>query len=252
MTDLLKEYEKRLSERDINALYSGAPKKDIRVENRKFKPSGEIKPYFGLTCIVRIDPKNKLFDALSRYQHAIENKLDQAGLGNIFSFLNPASFHMTLCDIFASPTQISSRNAGKFIDEIQRAFSGDDKKEPITSQVQGIGLLSTITALVRFEEEELRKTLALERLIKDAARVDIRNFTGHISLAYCVIDPGGAMEKIKEILRSDMQATFGNFTFNHFDLACFTDMNTYFPLLSVNFEENQIIEHQNITGCKFC
>jgi len=252
MSGFLAEYEKRLAERDINALDSEAPKKDIRVENIKFRPSGEIKLYFGLTCIVRIDPKSKLFDALSIYQDAVKKELDQAGLGNVFSFLNPASFHMTICDILASPIQILSRDAGKYIAEIQRAFSGADKKEPITSQVQGIGFSSTITALVRFEEEELRKTFALEQLIKDATRVDIRNFTGHISLAYCVSDPGEAVDKIKEILRSKMGPTFGDLTFNQFYFSCFTDMNTYIPLLSVNFEENQIIEHQEFAECIFC
>jgi len=244
MTDLLKEYEKRLGQRDINVKYLGNPKKSIHVENIKFKPSGEIKPFFGLTCIIKIDPKSKLYEALSLYQDAIKKELAQAGLGNIFSFLNPESFHMTLCDLVAGPGQVLSKDAEKYIAEIQGAFSGADKKEPITSQVQGIGFLSTITALVRFEAEELRKTLALERLIKDATRVDIRNFTGHISLAYCVSDPGEAVDKIKEILRSKMEPTFGDLTFNKFDLACFTDMNTYIPMLSVNFEEIHVIEHQ--------
>ena len=249
---LLAEYEKRLAQRDINANNSVIPKKVISIDPIKFKPSGEINTFFGLTCIVWIDPGTKLFQGISAYQRAIKNELDQAGLGKFFSFLKPGSFHMTICDIVANSAPIQSKKASKIIDQIHKSFSSTAKTEVVSCRIQGVGLSSTITALVRFEtEEELRKILFLEQLIKDATRVNLRNFTGHITLAYGVSDIGEAEDNIKKILQSKMMATFGNFVFSQFDLACFTDMNTYIPLVSINLESGQITHHQNTAECQF-
>ncbi len=247
MSELLTEYEKRLRKRDINADHASLPKKKIGAENLKFKPNGDINPHFGLTCIVWIGPETKLHKKLSAYQRVIKTALDQAGLSKFFSFLDPQSFHMTICDIVASPIPIQSQKAAQVVDQIDSAFSSAAKNGAVTCQIQGIGFASTLSALARFEKEaELRKAINIEQCIKDAAQVNVRNFTGHISLAYLVSDPGKVAHRIMEILRSYSNATFGSLTFSEFDLTSFTDMNTFIPLLSINFEHNQIMRYQNI------
>ena len=245
MSELLTKYEKRLDKRDINV---NNVKKVTHVENLKFKLNGEINPYYGLTSIVWIKPETKLHKKLSAYQQAVKVALDQTGLRKFFAFLNPQSFHMTLCDIAASPTPIESQKAAKYVDQIAKAFSDIAKVEPITGQVQGVGFISTLSALVRFEEKELYKALGLEQRIKDAAQVNHRNFTGHISLAYLLSDPDEVAHRITEILRTYMSTTFGNLTFSQFDLTSFTDMNTFIPLLSINFVDNQIARHHASTS----
>ncbi len=151
---------------------------------------------------------------------------------------------MTLCDIVASPIPIQSQKAAEYVDKIEKAFSSAAKTEAVTCQIQGIGIASTLSALARFEkEDQLRKVISLEQRIKDAAHVNVRNFTGHISLAYLVSNPGKAANRIIEILYAHSNAIFGSLTFSQFDLTSFTDMNTFIPLLSINFEDNQIIQH---------
>jgi len=243
MSELLIEYEQRLSERDIDADLS-KEKKEFDFENLKFKANEKIKPYFGLTCIVWIDAETKLYKELVAYQGAVKGALGKAGLENFFFFLDPKSFHMTLCDIFASPMPIELEKFRAYIKKIGDAFSNTAKTETIRCQINGVGLVTTLSALVRFEEDELLRVLALEKRLKDAAQVNLRNFAGHISLAYLVSDPGNATGKITEILRANKRPSFGNLTFSQFDLTYFTDMNTFIPLLSINFEENQITQHQ--------
>ena len=245
---MLAEYEKRLAKRDICVVDATLQKKSLRVENIKFKANGDINPYFGLTCIVWINPDTRLYKKLLAYQGAVKGALEKAGLENFFFFLDPKSFHMTICDIVASPMPIGSKKSAAYLDKIDRVFSDTSKTEAIRCQIKGIGFVTTLSALVRFEEDELLKVLALEQKIKDAAQVNLRSFTGHISLAYLVSDPDKATHRITEILGADKPATFGNLTFSQFDLTSFTDMNTFIPLLSINFVDNQIVQHHASTS----
>jgi hypothetical protein len=135
----------------------------------------------------------------------------------------------------------------------------------VTSQIRGIGLTSTITALVRFSSElELKKVLVIEREIKRAIRqspnfgdleghISFRSFAGHISLAYCVQDPGDEKAaKIRETLFPYRDKDSGVFRFSQFDLTCFTDMNTYIPLLTIDLEDGQVAHHHRFGECQTC
>ena len=245
---ILAAYEKRLGERDIDVQGTTKPSD---IDNIKFTPNGEINSFYGLTSIVWVQKETALFKNLVVYQEAIKKDLKQAGLEKFFAFLEPSSFHMTLCDILADPKPISSQEAKQYVDKVQEIFSDKIKKKTICGEVKGIGLSSTITALVRFQEKELQKVLELEKLVKVATKVNVRDFTGHISLAYLVAEPDEARIKIKEILRSQMMKSFGSLTFSQFDMTCFTDMNTYIPLLSIKFEKGLVIKHDNTTNCRF-
>ena len=259
MPDLLSDYEARFYGRDI--LSSNGPK----PAPRKFDRSGNIKPYYGLTCIAWIDQESALFQELCNLQDTIRKDLREAGSGDVFAFLRPESFHMTICDVVASSSPIQSEHARVLIERVQAAFEQIGTPGKVTSRIRGIGLASTITALVRFSSElELEKVLAMEREIKQSIRqsaswrdfeghISFRPFSGHISLAYCVQDPGDEKAaKIKEILYPHQDKDPGTFRFSQFDLTCFTDMNTYIPLLTIDLENGQVAHHHGFDECQTC
>jgi hypothetical protein len=220
--------------------------------NQKFASNGEIKPYFGLTCITWINPETPLFQKLCEVQNSIRNDLKRLGVGHVFSFLEPSSFHLTICDITFGPSPCAETDAIWYCNQIRGAFSIGQKTKSISAQTRGIGLISTLTALVRFkDEEELKKVLSLERQIKQAAKVDVRKFTGHISLAYYVYPAGDQTKKIREVLQKYHDQDFGKLTITEFDLTCFTDMNTFIPLVTVKIDTGKFENHRNMDKCQF-
>ena len=259
MPDLLSHYEASFREREI--LSSNRPK----PAPRKFDRSGNIKPFYGLTCIAWIDRESELFEELCALQNAIRKDLREARSGDVFAFLRPESFHMTICDVVASSDPIQSEHARVLIEQVRAAFEQIGKPGKVTSQIRGIGLTSTITALVRFSSElELKKVLVIEREIKRAIRqspnfgdleghISFRPFAGHISLAYCVQDPGGEKAaRIRETLFPYRDKDSGVFRFSQFDLTCFTDMNTYIPLLTTDLEDGRVAHHHRFDACQTC
>lgn len=244
MSSLLTDYENRLLIREVNPNDQATYPMKIDLEHIKFSSNGKIKPYYGLTCITWINRKSDLYQELCTVQSSIQAELSKKGIGQIFFFLEPTSFHMTICDITARPIALDSTEIQRGCDQVLRAFSKEPKMDTVTSYVQGLGLKSTITALVRFKQEsELQKVLHLEREIKQATRVNLRNFLGHITLAYCVTPPDAELEIILRILHSYHDHFFGEFPFSEFDLTYFTDMNTFIPLVTINFEDSQITNH---------
>lgn len=253
MSEMLAQYESRIRQREIQP--DSEPEKHAwdNPVHLKFEPNGEIKPYYGLTCITWIDPNTKLYRKLCEFQNMILDKFERAGLGYIFSFLEPDSFHMTICDISGSATPRHKQEAKKVVTQIGDAFSNTLNTQPISAQVQGIGLKSNITALVRFNQEtELEKVLHLEHQIKQATQCDVRQFTGHITLAYCVNPTVEMVKDLLKILQPYQDFDFGRLTFSTFDLTCFTDMNTFIPLLAVDFANGQLERQRNDMQCEFC
>jgi hypothetical protein len=258
MSDLLKDYEARLRDRDIGASSGPTPAR------YKFEPDGNTKPFYGLTCIAWVGQGSELFRKLCDLQGRLRKELEEAGLGYVFAFLEPESFHMTICDIVVSPNPIQTRHADVLIRQSQAAFAQIGKPGQVISQVRGIGLKSTLTALVRFDRElELKKVLAIEHEIKQsigqsinadltdlAQSVSFRPFAGHISLAYCVREPGAKnVGRIKEILLQ-YDKDIGEFAFAQFDLVCFAHMNAYTPVLTMNLENGQVTRHNRRRACQ--
>lgn len=244
MSNLLSEYEARLSKRETPLLGETITQPEIEISNLKFSPNGEIKPFYGLTTITWIDEKSALHAKLSDVQQSIQAELGNASADHNFYFLEPASFHMTICDITAQSTPLHSSRVETVREQIRGTFSGREIFNRIKAQVRGLALTTTITALVRFEaEEELQKVLHLESEIKQATQVDVRKFLGHITLAYCVKSPYTEIESIQKILQPYQSQEFGALTFSEFDLTYFTDMNTYLPLETVNFETGHAQNH---------
>lgn len=222
-------------------------------EHLKFSPTGAIKPFYGMTCITWVDPQSKLFEILSTTQRNIQASFEQTEAAQYFCFLDPASFHMTICDITANPTPTTEKDASNISSQVQDAFSQGFETGAISAQVRGVGFKSTISALVRFEDvKELQKVFHLEKVIKSATQVDRRDFAGHITLAYCVNPKENRLDEVWSILKPFQEFLFGDFTFSEFDLTCFTDMNTFIPLTTFNLETEQITDHFNLDQCMCC
>ncbi|MBN1565717.1 MAG: DUF1868 domain-containing protein [Anaerolineae bacterium] len=237
------DYEHRLDRYAIHTV--DPPRLDaILAGGWKFHPDGTVKPYYGFTCIAWVDQASTLYATLCKLQQTLKMKFDATGAGHVFSFLRPDSLHMTICDIEASPTPLT-HDLDTRLQQGQTAFEAIGAAGSVTAQIRGIGLHSTITALVRFADAaELRKVLAMEQHIKDATQMDVRQFTGHISLAYMVQPPGDHFAAIKDILLAHDTA-LGDFTFSAFDLTYFPHMNEYNPLLTLDLATGQITRHED-------
>jgi hypothetical protein len=248
VSGLLSEYEDRFADRVI-AQPNPVP------APKKFDVDGGIRSYFGLTSIVWVDEGSELFWKLCALQKSFKIELEEAELGDIFAFLRPESFHMTICDVNASsdPSRCFDKS---LIEAVQGAFERIGASGMVSSQIRGVGLQTTITALVRFDDEqELKKVFRIERTIKEpildmdpeirrSTCVRFRDFAGHISLAYCVRDPGEEdAERVREILLPYKDEVVGEFAFSQLDLTYFTDMNTYVPLVTLNLHDGALTQH---------
>jgi 2'-5' RNA ligase len=250
MSDLLSQYEARLRPRLIDVSGGPAP------APKKFGPDRLPKPFYGLTCIAWIDPESKLFQKLSDLQEKIRREFQGAGLEPIWAYLKPESFHMTVCDVIASCNPIQPRHVDTLTGQVQAAFARIGRPGKVMTQIRGIGLKSTITALVRFDREtELKKVFDIESEIKQSVRqsanfkdlekdISFRDFAGHISLAYCANNPGeNDTGRIHDILRPYKGEDLGEFTFSQLDLTHFIDMNTFVPILTIDLQNGRVTPH---------
>ncbi len=245
MSEFLGKYEKRLRGRDIKS-FDVSILKEIDQFGSKFDLNGNAKPFYGLTCIACIDRETRLFHELCDFQNMLREEFKENGLGDIFAFLNPESFHMTVCDIVTSsdPIQFQSHHASDLIKLVRLAFEQIGILGNVICQIQGVGLKRTITILVKFNNEiELRKVLDIEHKIKQLTGVNVREFLGHISLAYFVRHPEQKNETIKKILFQYKDKDFGEFSISEIYLAYFTNMNTFKPILAMNIENGRVTRH---------
>ncbi len=246
MSRVLKKYENELHKRCIGVFKTNILEGRLGLANPKFHPNGNVKPFYGLTCIAWVDKRSGLYQKLGDLQKIFRKQFNKAQLEHIFSFLAPESFHMTICDIEADSFPLSAQHIETHIEKVKRAFKQINTPLIVTSQVRGIGLDIGITALIKFDREtELAKILDMERLIKHSTGVDVRSFIGHINLAYFVQQPGINIEQIKEILIPYENKVISDFSFAKFDLVYFTDMNTYQPILTLDLRDGNLIRHQN-------
>lgn len=247
MSHILHEYNERLAERNIHS-YDAAILHGIEQRNPKFGSTGDVKSFYGSTCIAWIDRESELFQRLSLLQVTLQQTFQQAGLGNMLAFLVPESFHMTICDIDAN-SDASCIPFHDRIRQIQRACRQIGTPGSVSCELRGLGLKTTITVLVEFStEDELKKVLATEHTIKEATNTNIRHFTGHITLAYFVRYPGEHLHSIKDILLPYHDADIGEFIFSQFDFTVFTDMNRFTPILTINLINGTTTAHEDNIG----
>ncbi len=140
MSNLLDQYEDRLHEREIHSGLEPDRNDKIEPNNLKFASSGEIKPYYGFTCIAWIDPETQLYENLWKAQKAIQAEFERAGIAHYFPIVDPASFHMTICDISARSTPYTNQEAQVICSQIRDLSLDGLKVEVISAKVRGIGL----------------------------------------------------------------------------------------------------------------
>jgi UDP-N-acetylglucosamine pyrophosphorylase/radical SAM superfamily enzyme YgiQ (UPF0313 family)/uncharacterized protein YjlB len=259
-------HDYRYNDRSIADKNRGFIFSNLGQKNNKFYEYGRAKPFHGLTTIAWVKEGSELYKKLCKLQEKLKDRIDTAlvevlgekeaarfksdGDTPVFSYLDPASFHMTTCDIdpceqYNGPEEagvkVGTEQLNKRLAQVTEAFEAIGRPGKISTYVEGVGLRGTITALVRFSsEEELEKVQAMEKVIKEkvgtakqktgtAARI----FQGHISLGYLVNNPGpDAFQKIVEILAEEENTNLGEFVFDSIDLTYFPDMDHYIPILS--------------------
>ncbi len=239
----LSAYNARLAKRDLRR-YETEEYDVPRLQNKpKFFLNGQAKPFYGLTCVAWVKQGSQLYERLCDLQDRLKKALEAEGLSDVFSFLDKPSFHMTICDI--DPSDKYNRNNEPYVPvsreqfeerlgQIKESFSLIDVTGQISARIHGLGLKSTITALAKFPDtEELIKVRAIEDIIKRKIGGSVREFTGHISLAYLVSYPGHKkFKKAVEILSKFENVDLGDFVFDSFDFAYFQDMNHFIPLVT--------------------
>jgi len=244
MGQLLANYRARLDTWRLEA-FQGARLNESRGDlSPKFHPSGAIKPFYGLTVVAFIDPESLLYQRLCVFQNRIRTALESARLESIFSFLNPLSFHMTLCDIMATSAPIPVRQVESTLQAARKTFLKLEKYPDLSCHLSGIGMDQSLLVPARFKTQAaLQACVDIEQSFKDGLGVNERSFLGHISLAYFVQAPGRKLQRIKQTLTPFSKESCGLFPIRSVSLCYFRDMNSYTPLLSLdllsgNFKDN--------------
>ena len=246
MDRVLQSYKAKLDSWTLTSFkgdFSGGNNVDF---SSKFYPSGEAKPFYGLTVVAFIEPESALHIRLCDFQNRIRTALKSAGIEEIFSFLDPLSFHMTLCDIVASSFPLDAQNLLEAVEVGRTHFPKLGNFSELTCQLIGMGVDRSLLQLANFEtESSLNQCLQLEKQLKQCFGVDERSFLGHISLAYFVQMPVDQLGRIKETLAPFSEEALGEFAFSRVSLCHFSDMNSYIPLLSIDLLEGSIEDYRN-------
>lgn len=205
---------------------------------RKFHASGEAKKYSGLTTITRVDLSSEFFNELKGIQKKIKSALAKKGMGDVFAFLEPESFHMTISDIepssdfYVDSTDVTEAVSKKRKQEVREGFEAIGKPGRIKVQVESLGLKSTITLLAKFPSvKHLAKVQKMEEIIRAKTGVVLRDFCGHISLAYFIKQPQDFRKLLKILKQVEKSMGVLEYEFDEIELAYFYDMDNYIPML---------------------
>ncbi len=176
----------------------------------KFHPSGEAKRFPGLTTVAKVDLSSAAFNEIKGVQKKIIKRLRQAKMGDVFSFLEPESFHMTVCDIepsyfYGEATEVPAATLRTVKKQVKKAFKKIGQPGKIKIKTERLGLKSTIALLVQTDDAQLKKILRIENIIQSKTGVAPRAFCGHITLAYLVREPDDFCELLKILKRVERE-----------------------------------------------
>ena len=240
MNPLLQTYKHRLSDWKLQN-FSGQSLGDL---SHKFNPDGTANAIYGLTIVAFIEPESLLYRNMCELQNRIEAALDSAGVGVVFSMLDPLSFHITLCDIVASRAPLDPVELQGAVETARELFPKLGNNSKLSCQLTGLGVDMSLVMLAEFAtESSLKQCLNLEKQLKQGFKVDERAFLGHVSLAYFVQSPEAQLYRINQALAPFSEETLGEFTFNKISLCHFKDMNTYTPLISFDLLDGRVDDH---------
>ncbi|MBL7025100.1 MAG: DUF1868 domain-containing protein [Candidatus Marinimicrobia bacterium] len=214
--------------------------------SQKFTPDGGAKAFYGLTVVAFIESESLLHKKICDFQNKIAAALESAGVGHVFSMLEPLSFHMTICDIVAGSAPLEPAKLLDIVEAGRRLFPKLGMDSKLSCQLTGLGVDMSLVLLAEFESDaSLKQCLHLEKQLKKGFQVDERSFLGHVSLAYFVQQPGTQLNRIKQVLAPFSEEALGEFNFNKISLCHFSDMNTYTPLISFDLLDRSFEHHPN-------
>ncbi len=214
--------------------------------SQKFTHDGGAKAFYGLTVVAFIESESLLHKKICDFQNKIAAALESAGVGHVFSMLEPLSFHMTICDIVAGSAPLEPAKLLDIVEAGRRLFPKLGMDSKLSCQLTGLGVDMSLVLLAEFESDaSLKQCLHLEKQLKKGFQVDERSFLGHVSLAYFVQQPGTQLNRIKQVLAPFSEEALGEFNFNKISLCHFSDMNTYTPLISFDLLDRSFEHHPN-------
>ena len=89
MANLLEQYEARIKKREAWLNAATNFQWQTEIGHLKFTPDGEIKPFYGLTCITWVTEGTELYTKLAATQRSIQAELSNVGVDHVFYFLDP-------------------------------------------------------------------------------------------------------------------------------------------------------------------
>ncbi len=246
---LVEAHERRLDERALvmDGKSRGEVRRLVKMNRTKFRRDGRPVPFHGLTCIAWLP--EPLQRRIVSFQHQLRQELDEAvrtarnpfvSRKPVFAWVDSASLHMTLVDIdpsgpFDAQTPVSPEQRRRRRADVSAAVEGLAEVRPLQGDVAGLGFGKSIALLVHFGESDLEFIRDLEMAMSEqTGRENPREFSGHITLAYLTNLPRTASDDILAILSTYETADLGALNIANFDLAGFTDMNHYSPVMTVD------------------
>jgi len=249
-------------------------KEGKKEHDPKFFENGDFKPFYGLTCVTKIQEGIQLNTALGAIQDKIRREITEAlreegiiengtDLDSYCRFLPRDSFHMTVCDIDPcgefNPErkpfiQVTREQFYRRLAQVSRAFGKIGAAGTIPAQIIGVEL-KDVTKLVRqrsvviganvaFFPEDRARIVDIGDVVKGETGANVRSFSGHITLAYLLRDPGDkALARIEEIIARYSDALIGGLNIDGFDFTYFASMAKFDTISAIDLESGEISVH---------
>jgi len=241
----LREYRKRLDSHSVNNFNLSKLNGLLGKDNLKFNPNGSVKLFYGTTCITRISQPSNIYNNIMDFQQRLQSELTHRQFDDCFSFLDPKSWHMTICDITAQSQPLQMNTMHEHIHNTKAAFGSFNHIKPVQAHLSGLGMDCGLFIPVLFHtDSELEKILYMETIIKRLNAVNARNFLGHINIAYFVKSPNQRYSELRKLLSQFNDNNQCEFSFMKLELAYFKDMNNYHPLLTCDLSCGEILEYE--------
>lgn len=165
----------------------------VSLEGRggKFTTDGHVQFWPGNTFICHVDRSSQAFDAIC----ALQAELKTSAFQKFFTFLPPASFHMT---VFQGVSPVPKPGA-RWPDDLAQDFFRDDVTDALLGRIDGIALPQrhrmrvaglfggcslTMEGATKDEEKSLRETRIALRDATGIGFADFDDYVFHITLAY--------------------------------------------------------------------
>ncbi|MBN1493427.1 MAG: DUF1868 domain-containing protein [Candidatus Omnitrophica bacterium] len=203
----------------------------------KYASNGTVRDFPGYTIVNWFDTKAKYHSKLTIVARELEGHIKAKGLTDLFSFLPPETYHITLYDLVTWPNNDQINEIPKGVQEVYDELK--DKLQQVEMEIKGISISagSSIVAWCYPKDEEGLEVLYLlrERLREKLLPViggntlaDAEALVGHVTLAYITNDiPVDKYAALKKILDGYSEYFIADFTIGNADLRWFHNMEKW-------------------------